>query len=202
MPKLWSETIDSHRHAVRETILDTAGVLISQHGLASVTMSQLATESGIGRATLYKYFADVEAVLIAWHERHVARHIEQLKGLGQRSGDPAARLKTVLEAYAMISYHREQPGAELAAAMHRGNQIAAAQQRLLDLVRSLLDDVAASDNLRQDIPTAELAAYCLHALTAAATLPSEAAVRRLVRVTLTGLRPTAAAEPRLVEPPQ
>jgi len=34
----------------------------------------------------------------------------------------------------------------------------------------------------------ELAAYCLHAL-AAGTLPSEAAVERLVAVTLAGLRP-------------
>lgn len=72
---------------------------------------------------LYKYFADIEAVLIAWHERHVARHLDHLKRLGQRSGDPAARLKTVLEAYAMISYHGEHLGAELAAALHRGSAV-------------------------------------------------------------------------------
>jgi hypothetical protein len=35
----------------------------------------------------------------------------------------------------------------------------------------------------------ELASYCLHALTAAGTLPSKAAVRRLVTVTLAGLHP-------------
>ena len=40
---------------------------------------------------------------------------------------------------------------------------------------------------RTDIEPAELAAYCLHALSAAATLPSPAAVRRLVSVTLAGL---------------
>ena len=34
----------------------------------------------------------------------------------------------------------------------------------------------------------ELASYCLHALTAASSLPSKAAVRRLVKVTLAGLR--------------
>jgi hypothetical protein len=35
----------------------------------------------------------------------------------------------------------------------------------------------------------ELAAYWLHALAAASSLPSEAAVRRLVAVTVTGLLP-------------
>lgn len=34
-----------------------------------MTMSRIAEEIGIGRATLYKYFPDVEAILLAWHER-------------------------------------------------------------------------------------------------------------------------------------
>jgi hypothetical protein len=28
---------------------------------------------GIGQATLYKYFPDIEAILHAWRQRHVAR---------------------------------------------------------------------------------------------------------------------------------
>jgi AcrR family transcriptional regulator len=72
MPKLWSETIAAHRHTVRETILDATWALVAEHGLLAVTMSQIAEEAGIGRATLYKYFPDVEAILLAWHERHVA----------------------------------------------------------------------------------------------------------------------------------
>jgi len=37
-----------------------------------------------------------------------------------------------------------------------------------------------------DVPATELASYCLHALHAASSLSSEAAVRRLVTVTLAG----------------
>lgn len=47
----------------------------------------------------------------------------------------------------------------------------------------------ASDGVRHDIASRELAAYCLYALAAATALPIEAAVRRLVTVTLDGLRP-------------
>lgn len=43
-------------------------------------------------------------------------------------------------------------------------------------------------DLRDDVAPDEFASYCLHALMAASNLPSKAAVRRLVSVTLTGLR--------------
>ena len=56
MPKLWDETIDAHRREVRHAILHATGALVAEHGLLSVTMSQIAEQAGIGRATLYKYF--------------------------------------------------------------------------------------------------------------------------------------------------
>jgi hypothetical protein len=43
--------------------------------------------------------------------------------------------------------------------------------------------------VRDDVEPEELATYCLHALAAATSLSSEAAVRRLAKVTLDGLRP-------------
>ena len=78
MPRLWTETIYAHRREVREAILETTAALVAQHGLAAVTMSQIAENTGIGRATLYKYFPDVEAILMEWHQRHVTRHLELL----------------------------------------------------------------------------------------------------------------------------
>ena len=190
MPKLWTETIEAHRHAVRETILDTTWTLVTDHGLLAVTMSQIAEKTGIGRATLYKYFPDVEAILLACHERHVAEHLGQLAELGTGSGDAGTRLRAVLEAYALISHHRGRHGTEeLGALLHRGEHVDRAQQQIVDLIRDLLVEVAAADELRDDVAPDELATYCLHALSAAASLPSEAAVRRLVDVTVTGLRP-------------
>ncbi|MEP7020668.1 MAG: helix-turn-helix domain-containing protein, partial [Pseudonocardiales bacterium] len=67
MPKLWTDTIEAHRQAVREATLDTAATLVAERGLSAVTMSRIAEETGIGRATLYKYFPDVEAIMTAWH---------------------------------------------------------------------------------------------------------------------------------------
>ena len=187
MPKLWNETIEAHRRAVRDATLDTTAALVAEHGLASVTMSQIAEATGIGRATLYKYFPDVEAILVAWHERQVASHLEQLAEVRDRASGAGERLQAVLETYALISH--EHHGTELAALLHRGEHVARARQHLRGFIRDLLAEGAKTGDLRNDVAPDELANYCLHALTAAAGLPSKAAVRRLVTVTLDGLRP-------------
>lgn len=192
VPKLWNETIRTHRHAVVESILDTGWRLVAEQGLRAVTMSQIAQESGIARATLYRYFPDVEAILLAWHERHIAIHLEELTGLRNRGGDPRQRLETVLEAYAFISRRR---AGELGALLHRGENIAQAHQDLTDLVRDLLAEAARAGAVRDDIDPAELAGYCLHALGAAASLPSDDGVHRLVTLTLAGLASPATTAP-------
>ncbi|UYQ60622.1 TetR/AcrR family transcriptional regulator [Streptomyces peucetius] len=189
MPKLWNETVEEHRRAVRDAILDTTAELVAEHGLRAATMSRIATETGIGRATLYKYFPDVEAVLLAWHERQVTAHVSRLAEVRDRAGTPVERLEAVMEAYALIAYERHGHGDELAAMLHRGEHIAMAHQHLRGIVRDLLTEGAHAGEVRDDVAADELAGYCVHALAAADSLRSRAAVRRLVAVTLAGLRP-------------
>ena len=190
VPKLWNETIDAHRQAVREATLDATAALVSQRGLQAVTMSEIADRTGIGRATLYKYFPDVQAILVAWHERQVLRHLEQLAEVRDQAGQkPVERLRAVLEAFAFISHERHD--GELAALLHRGEHVARAHQRLRTFVRDLIIEGATIGEVRDDVAADELARFCLHALTAASGLPSKPAVRRLVGVTLAGLRPGA-----------
>jgi AcrR family transcriptional regulator len=195
VPKLWTETIEGHRRAVRDATLNTAAALAAEHGPASVTMSQIAEETGIGRATLYKYFPDVEAILAAWHERQITRHLQQLAEIRDQAGGAGGRLEAVLEAYALIQH--EHHGTELAALLHRGEHVARAQQQLHAFISDLLAEGAKTGDLRDDVAPGELASYCLHALTAASGMPSTAAVRRLVTVTMAALRP-----PRVSEQPK
>ena len=136
MPKLWNETIEAHRREVREAILDTTWALATEQGLTSVTMSRIAGKTGIGRATLYKYFSNVEAILLAWHERQITGHLEHLAEIRNQSGDAGKRLEAVLEAYALISQERH--NTELVALLHQGKHVARAQQQLSDLIRDLL----------------------------------------------------------------
>jgi AcrR family transcriptional regulator len=197
VPRLWTETIQAHRHQVRDAIVDTTAALVAEHGLLSVTMSQIAEEAGIGRATLYKYFPDVEAILLAWHERQIAGHLQQLAEVRDQAGDAGERLEAVLEAYALIS--QESHGhhdTQLVALLHRGEQVARARQQLRDMLRALLTEAAEAGEVRDDVAPDELASYCLHALAAAGSLPSKAAVRRLVTVILAGLHPRTGLDAR------
>jgi AcrR family transcriptional regulator len=189
VPRLWNDTIRAHRAAVNNAILTTTAALVAKHGLRSVTMSQIAEQTGIGRATLYKYFPDVEAILAAWHERQIAAHLQQLTDLRDQAGDAGQRLNAVLEAYALISHDTHgHHDSELAAILHRDEQVTRAQHQLRDMIRDLLTEAVATGEVRNDVAPDELASYCLHALAAAGSLPSKDAVQRLVTVTLAGLR--------------
>jgi len=188
MPRLWDDTIDAHRHEVRGAILQAAADLVAERGVRATTMSELAERAGIGRATLYRYFSDVDAILLAWHERQIASHLGHLAAVRDQVSGAAARLHAVLEAFALISREsRAQHDRDVAAVLHRDPQVLDAEQELLAMVRELIAEAAMAGEIRDDVPPEELAHYCVHALAAAASLPSDAAVRRLVAITFAGL---------------
>ncbi|HEY3556958.1 MAG TPA: TetR/AcrR family transcriptional regulator [Kribbella sp.] len=176
MPKLWNDTIATHREAVRDAVLDAAAAIVAERGLTGVTMAEVAHRAGVGRATLYKYFADADSILTAWHQRQVASHLQQLDDVWERTH----RIDDVLEAYAFICH--EHPPSGPAASLHRAQHVDRARGHLISFIAERLGDV------RADVPPKELATYCVHALGAAGAVPSKAAVRRLVAVTLAGLR--------------
>jgi len=199
MPKLWADTVETHRHEVREAIQETTIALVVNQGLRSVTMSQIAERTGIGRATLYKYFPDVDSILRAWHERQIHSHLHELVEAAERATDPLDRLTAVLHSYALIVHgsrgHRD---TELAALLHghhaRHNH---AEQQLQRMVRTLIGDAVTMGSVRSDVSPEELTEYCLHALTASRSLASKAAVGRLVGVILAGLAPENHKKPTL-----
>ncbi|RZU33914.1 TetR/AcrR family transcriptional regulator [Blastococcus saxobsidens] len=187
MPRLREGTLAAHRSVVQAAILDATGALVARGGLRAVTMSQVAADAGIGRATLYRYFPDVDALLHAWHERRLGQHLHELAGLRRAGGPALDRLAAVLQAFGSIR-HRH-PGVGDAAPLHGGAAVTRAHGHVREMVHGLVSAAAADGAVRTDVPPAELAAYCLASLDAAAELGSGEAVERLVAVTLDGLRP-------------
>jgi AcrR family transcriptional regulator len=153
-------------------------------------MSQIAEHTGIGRATLYKYFSGVEPILIAWHERHVIEHLQHLTQLRDQPGEPRARLESILRAYALISFERHQHGRELTALVHQREHVAGPAEQLLSIFHGLLAETSAAGVVRSDVPTNELATFCLHALESAGSMSSRQAVERLVGVVMDALSPS------------
>jgi AcrR family transcriptional regulator len=188
VPRLWTDTIEAHRNAVRTAALDATAELAAEHGLRGVTMSRIAQRTGVGRATLYKYFADVEAILLAWHERQIDEHLDQLTQLRDANSTPDARLRAVLERYALLRQH-QQPDADsdIDTHLHRSEHVGHSRDQLQRLLRDLIADAASAGDVRDDTSPDELANYCMHALDGATRLRSTAAVRRLVGLTLIAL---------------
>ncbi len=187
MPTLWTETIETHRREVHDAALDTAAALVAEDGLLSVTMSAIAGRTGIARATLYKYFPDVESILVAWHERQIGEHLKLLVDTRDAATTATAALRAVLEAYALVSH--EPHRSELSELLHHGEHVTHAHQHMHAFVRDLITRAAQEGNVRTDTSTDELATFCIHAITAASELKNKTAVRRLVTLILSALEP-------------
>jgi AcrR family transcriptional regulator len=151
-------------------------------------MSQIAEDTGIGRATLYKYFPDVEAILIAWHDRQIASHLGYLAEVGGEENSPGERLEAVLQAYALISHEsRGHRGTDVAGLLHRGERVTRAEHQVHNMIQGLVTEAGEAGDVRDDITPGELASFCLNAIGGAAELRSKASVRRLVAVTFSAL---------------
>lgn len=187
MPKLWNQTVETHRDAVRASVLDAAACLVAAHGVTGVTMSAIAQAAGIGRATLYKYFPDVESIVLAWHERQVDAHLTRLIQIRDQTAGIRQQTEAVLRAYAFLSNGGH--GDADAARLHQGGHAVRAQRNLHGFLAGLLKEGADAEVFRTDVAAEELASFCLHALEAAAGLNEHDAVLRLVKVTLDALQP-------------
>ena len=57
----------------REKILQVASKLIVRQGYTATSISQIAAETGIGKATVYHHFPDKEAIVYALLDRSSSR---------------------------------------------------------------------------------------------------------------------------------
>lgn len=186
MPKLWNNTVEEHRHAVRAAALDAAEALIREAGFAGVSMTRVAERAGITRATLYKYFPDVDALLSQWHERQVSEHLAVLEKIRQETVGTGQQLQAVLEAYALMLYdmlaHDSSPPA-----LHRSAHVDHAHHYLEAFIADLIRADVQSRIAEVSMDPEDLARYCIHAMNAARSLSTRGAVPVLVDLTVQGI---------------
>jgi AcrR family transcriptional regulator len=96
MPQIWAESIEQHKRQTVARIIDATVGLVAGNGLSATSMSQVAERAGIGRATLYSYFPDVEHILLAWHEQEVDRYRESLSRELARQSDTPGALRIII----------------------------------------------------------------------------------------------------------
>ncbi|CAN5622977.1 hypothetical protein BH10ACT10_BH10ACT10_07830 [soil metagenome] len=113
-----------------QRILEVSGELVVEHGVEGVTTRAIATAAGLPVASLYQYFADKEAVLLALVERDIAEMDAQLaEDLATlRTISVRSLVETAMRAFVKV-YHRRPSFVMI---WFRGR----ANQAVLDFVRA------------------------------------------------------------------
>lgn len=96
MPRIWEASVADHKIRLRQAIIEAAVEVVAEEGLAEVTMSHIAERAGVGRATIYNYFPDLEHILAAYvveeFEGYHRRLDHELEGIA----DPLDRLSAYI----------------------------------------------------------------------------------------------------------
>jgi TetR/AcrR family transcriptional repressor of mexJK operon len=114
----------------RQAILDAAGALFRERGLAATTMEAVAERAAVSKMTVYGHFPDKPALLAAAFERNInemrladlpprgdlASSLEELVAFGQRLVGYLLRPEIVRTPYLMAASAHDHPG--LAAAFY------------------------------------------------------------------------------------
>lgn len=87
------EPLQSRGHATFEHILDTTARLLDELGLEGVNTNVVAKAAGVNIATLYQYFPNKQAVLLALFQRQAQRRVDTARslfaGIGRTADWPA-----------------------------------------------------------------------------------------------------------------
>lgn len=80
-----------------DLIIDTTADLLEAQGYEALTTNHIAEAAGVNIATVYKYFANKHAILIALHERMSLRWIEALRHAVDEIGQGMSWRETVCQ---------------------------------------------------------------------------------------------------------
>ena len=99
-----SEAIRQRR---REEILDAAAKLFARHGYADANTQLLADTLGVGKGTIYRYFATKEELFLAAVDRLMRRLTEAIDRSFAAIDDPLGRMSKFVHTY--LAYFDEHP---------------------------------------------------------------------------------------------
>lgn len=93
VPKIKAATVEEHRLATIDRLLDAFGSLVLERGYTGLSFADIAQAAGLARTAVYNYFPDIESMLFAWTEREVANAITELEGEVASTGTAAEQLR-------------------------------------------------------------------------------------------------------------
>ena len=137
-PVAWADATRSYKIEQRQNIAEAALTLLTEHGGSALSMSAIAQMVGISRPTLYRYYPDMDSVLLGVAEL-VAQHDEAFAATVLGEPDPSSQLSTFLNAITDPTSHGPLTATALEAALPpAGRELLGSHE---DRARELLADI-------------------------------------------------------------
>jgi AcrR family transcriptional regulator len=92
--------------ASKQAILDAAQNLLAVHGYAGLSMRELASESGLAKATIYHHFHDKRDVFLNVLERDMQTVHSLITAAAAVEHEPIGRLSAVIRTYFGLMHER------------------------------------------------------------------------------------------------
>lgn len=68
--KKQSQTVEKDREATEKRLLDAIGKMIAESGFEKIGINAVATQSGVSKILIYRYFGSVEGLMAAYIRQH------------------------------------------------------------------------------------------------------------------------------------
>ncbi len=152
MPKgtpLTEEDLDRRRHE----IFNASVALFLKRGFQETTMQQIADSAGMGKSTLYDYFATKDEILVSYVEDAIFDLTEQARRIASKDIPSAEKLRQVMhlhleylvankEFYTRLTFEVQRLGLE------SQRRIQARRHAYQDLLRQFIEDAVQEGTFR------------------------------------------------------
>ena len=137
--------------ATLQSIMQASAELIAANGLDATSMTQIANLAGLSKASLYRYFPNKQALLLAHAQGSFKTHREEMQAVMQRGKNPEQMLRDGIGHY--CDKHSDNPFLlNLRAAIHADPVLSE-----LDLKDSRENAALLAEFLRQHFPQVDSA---------------------------------------------
>jgi AcrR family transcriptional regulator len=140
MPRVTGGSIDAHRRLTRQRIFEAFAELLDREGYDAITLAEVAAAAGMSRTTMYNYFPDKDALVVAFTDEESARYLASLREALAAVENPVDQLRVyIAEQIRYVAAHHLPPG--------RGLRMAVSGSAY----SRILQHVSALDQLLRDI---------------------------------------------------
>lgn len=179
----WDRARTDHRTQQSRSIAASALALIVEHGASGLTMAGIAAAAGISRQTLYRYYGDVDAVLLRVAEL-VAEHDDHFEATVLAQGDPNTQLDAFVNTIIHAGEHHAENPAALRATLPPSARMVLDrhEDRMVQIIAGVLKAGIDAGMFRSDLDPRADASLILGLVTAGTSANVERAVALIHRM--------------------